>query len=65
MSHEELLQLFESYDMGTINPFDFILQINMHNISTGQMLTEVDVIHHSKLAIYAYQNNVVTIKLAD
>lgn len=64
MTHDELMKLFDSCDMGSINIFDFIVQINMHNINC-HMLNEVDIIHHSKVAIYAYQNRVVTIKLAD
>jgi len=64
MTHDELMELFDSYDMGSINIFDFIVQIHMHNISCN-MLYEVDSIHHAKLAVYAYQSRVVIIKLAD
>lgn len=63
-SSSEIKQLFESYNMGMVNPFDFISLIAGHNVSCNDVF-KVDCILHSRVAVYMWQNEIVKITLAD
>lgn len=59
----EITQFFEEYNQGLNTPFEFIETVAFHN-STCTDVLKIDCIKHSNVAVYMWQNKIVTIKLS-